>query len=131
MGASDFNPPPEPARRRPALLILVHSDPRRCAPRVTEAIRVAAGLAAGSPGTVSLYLHDAAVLALDPAGPWPAEEAVLAPAWSLLHDSSVPIHVERDAPHRLGLEEAAAPFVEIDPPELNRLIAQASHVLNF
>lgn len=123
--------PAQPARRRPALLILVHHDPRRCAPRVTEGLRVAAGLAAGSPGTVSLYLHDAAVLALDPTGPWAAEEAVLVSAWSLLRDHGVPIRVERGAAVRLGLEAPAAPFQEIDPSELNRLLAQATHVLNF
>jgi hypothetical protein len=46
------------------VLVLVTADPRR-SPRPAEAVRVAAGLAAWRKLDVVLYLHDAAVLALD------------------------------------------------------------------
>ena len=123
--------PSAPDRRRPALLILVRSDPHTQAPRVNEAIRVAAGLAAGQAGSVTTYLHEAAVLALDPLGAWPAEEAVLRQAWSILRDAQAPVRVQPGAPARHGLGEAALPFEEIDLFGLNRLLEQATHVLNF
>lgn len=118
----------EPVRR--SLLFIVSSDPRQTA-RPAEAIRVAAGLGAWKKLDITVYLRDAAVLAL---GEWVDElrdEDNYTRYLPMLAEAGKPIYVQAGAAERVGLEAASHRYIPITDAELATLAAQSFAVLRF
>src|SRR6266496_3663752 len=115
---------------KPRVLFAVTSDPRT-SPRPAEAVRIAAGVGAWEKVAVTLYLHDAAVLALGES----AEELVDGENFirylPLVTEWGRPIYVERGAPSLTELGHAWVPFESIAQRRLAELAASSRYVLRF
>ncbi len=117
---------------KPRVLFTVTSDPRT-SPRPAEAVRIAAGVGAWEKVEVTLYLHDAAVLALGET----AEELVDGEHFirylPLLTGRARPIYVQRGAPLFDGLElgRDGVPFEPIEEKRLAELAASSQYVVRF
>lgn len=115
---------------KPSVLIVVTSDPRT-SPRPAEAVRIAAGVGAWQKVEATLYLRDAAVLALGE----DAEELVDGESYTrylpLVAESGRNLFAQRGAPALNDLGEAPSKFATIDDTQLAALIAASTCVLRF
>src|SRR5271157_4111636 len=97
---------------KPRVLFIVTGDPRT-SPRPAEAVRIAAGVGAWKRAEISVYLRDAAILALSESSGSLMEEEDYARYWPILAESSQPVYVQKNAAALRELGQAAAPFTEI------------------
>ncbi len=117
-------------RERRQVLVHVTTDPRR-SPRPAEAVRVAAGLAAWGRLRVVLYLHDAAVLALDSSADALKDGDHFAQYLPVFGAAGGRVYGQRDAAPRFHLETPTMACEPIDPPELAALAAGSHTTLRF
>ena len=115
---------------KPRVLFIVTGDPRT-SPRPAEAVRIAAGVGAWKRAEISVYLRDAAVLALSESSAGLVEEENYARYWPMLTESSQTIYVQKNAAALRELGQAAAPFKEISDAQLAELAAGQTYIIRF
>lgn len=115
---------------RPALLILITSDPR-VSHRPAEAVRIAAGVGVWRKADVTLYLRGAAVLALAPDAEDLVDQETFTRYLPHLPEFGRPVYVESGAPFSHKVSEAIVPFEEINDVQLADLAANNTSVLRF
>ncbi len=112
------------------ILFIITSDPR-VSPRPAEAVRIAAGVGAWEQPEVTIYLRDAAVLAM---GEF-AEELVdgddFARFLPIAAHSGRQICAQRDSPLLAELGRTITEFLPVDDEQLARLAAGSDFVLRF
>ena len=115
---------------KPSILFIITSDPRT-SPRPAEAIRIAAGVGTWKKVDVSVYLRDAAVLALSEFADEFVDEENYTRYFPIIGEFGRPIYVQREAPLLAELGEATLPFQEVSDVELAALVAQQSYTARF
>jgi hypothetical protein len=114
----------------PGVLFVIATDPRS-SPRPAEAVRIAAGVGAWKRVSVTVYLRDAAVLALSEY----SEELVDGDNFSrylpLVVESGGSIRVQRGAPLLREVGQAPVSFRETGDEELAALAASNDYVVRF
>jgi len=115
---------------RPKILFIVTSDPRYSA-RPAEAIRIAAGVGAWKKAEVSVYLRDAAVLALSEFADEFVDEDNYTRYFPIVGEFGRPVYTQRGAPLLAEIGESALRFLEISDDELAMLAAQQDYVARF
>jgi sulfur relay (sulfurtransferase) DsrF/TusC family protein len=114
---------------KPRVLFLVTTDPRT-SPRPAEAVRIATGVGGWDKTEVSVYLREAAVLALGE-----EEELVDGDTFSqylpVIQTWGRPVYVQRSALWLAALEESRVPFEPIDDEQLSALVAESQYVVRF
>ena len=115
---------------KPRVLFVVTSDPRT-SPRPAEAVRIAAGVGAWEKLEATVYLRDAAVLALGEN----TEELVDGESYvrylPLVAESGRNLYAQRAAPALNDLGEAPCKFEVIDDAGLAKLVSACAQVLRF
>jgi sulfur relay (sulfurtransferase) DsrF/TusC family protein len=115
---------------KPRVLFVVTGDPRT-SPRPAEAVRIAAGVGAWEKVEATLYLRDAAVLALGEN----AEELVEGESYvrylPLLAESGRNLYAQSGAAALKDLGAAPLKFATIDDTQLADLVAASTNVLRF
>lgn len=114
----------------PSALFIVTGDPRTSA-RPAEAIRIAAGVGTWRKTEVTLYLRDAAVLALGEFTDELMDEDNFNRYLPIVKEFGRPVYVQRGCPLLSELGEATLPFEEIDDARLAALAASSDYVLRF
>lgn len=112
------------------VLFIVTSDPR-ASPRVAEAVRIAAGLAAWRGVEVRLYLHGAAVLSLSERSEGLADGDNFAHYLPLLAAEGQPVCVQQGAPELAALGTPTPAFQPLSNAGLAALAATCASVLRF
>ena len=107
------------------VLFIVDSDPRT-SPKPAEAVRIAAGVGVWEKAEITLYLRDAAVLALGEFAEDLIDGENFVRYLPTLAESRQPILVQSEAPPLKELGETRAKFRAIDDNEL-AAIASTSH----
>src|ERR1043165_6453931 len=110
------------------VLFIITTDPRK-SPRPAEAVRIAAGVGAWKKIAVTVYLRDAAVLAL---GEFPEELSDgehLSRYLPLVAESGGLICAQRGATWLGEIGQAPVPFREIDDEELAVLAAENDYLV--
>lgn len=115
---------------KPRLLFIITSDPRTSA-RPAEAIRIAAGVGTWKKVEVSVYLRDAAVLALSEFADELVDEDNFTRYLPIVGEFGRPIYVQRAAPLLAEIGQAPLPFEEISDDALALLAAQQTAVTRF
>jgi hypothetical protein len=114
----------------PGMLFVIATDPRS-SPRPAEAIRIAAGVGAWKRVMVTVYLCDAAVLALSE---YP-EELVDGENFSrylpLVAECGGSIRAQRGAPLLRAVGQTPVSFRETGEEELAALVASHDYVVRF
>ena len=113
-----------------SLLFLITSDPRT-SHRPAEAIRIAVGVGVWKKVGITLYLRDAAVLALSEYPEGLVDEETYARHLPGVRDFGRPIYVQRGAPLLAQLGKTPCPFEEMDDAQLALLAANSTGVLRF
>ena len=114
----------------PSVLFLITSDPR-ISPRPAEAIRIAAGVGAWKKADITVYLRDAAVLALGEYTDELMDEDNFNRYLPIVREFGRPVYVRRGTPELAELGEATLRFEEIDDAQLAALAARSNCVLRF
>lgn len=114
----------------PKVLIIVTGDPRN-SPRPAEAIRIAAGVGAWKKVDITLYLRDAAVLALSEFADELVDEDNFTRYLPIVAEAGRPIYVQKGSPQLAELGEPALKFQEISDDDLAKLAAQSTCVARF
>lgn len=114
----------------PSLLFIITGDPRSSA-RPAEAIRIAAGVGAWKKADITVYLRDAAVLALSEFADEFLDEDSFTRYFPIVAESGRPIYAQRGAPLLKEIGESALKFEEIDDDRLAALAARSNYVLHF
>ena len=112
------------------LLIVVTSDPRT-SPKPAEAVRIAAGVGAWKKVRVTVYLRDAAVLALSEFPDDLMNEENFTRYLPLVTESGGLICVQRGAPLLKEIGGPPVSFHEIDDTELAGLAAVHDYAARF
>lgn len=115
---------------RPSVLFVVTGDPRS-SHRPAEAIRIAAGIAAWKQADVTVYLHDAAVLALSE---W-TEELMDGDFFEnylpILGQNGAGVFVQKAGTHVGALEQPRIAFEEMDGRQLAECAARATSLIRY
>jgi sulfur relay (sulfurtransferase) DsrF/TusC family protein len=114
----------------PSILFIITSDPRK-SPRPAEAIRIAAGVGTWKKANVSVYLRDAAVLALSEFADEFVDEDNYTRYCPIIGEFGRPVYVQRGAPLLAELGEPSLRFQEISDDELASLAAQHRYTARF
>lgn len=114
----------------PSVLFIVEGDPRT-SPRPAEAIRIAAGVGAWKKANITLYLREAAVLALSEFADELIDEDNYTRYLPIVREFGRPIYVQKNTAHLTGLGESAFQFQEISDAELADLAAKSTYVVHF
>lgn len=114
----------------PRLLIVVISDPRT-SPKPAEAVRIAAGVGAWKKVRVTVYLRDAAVLALSEFPDDLMNEENFTRYLPMVPESGGLICVQRGAPLLKEIGGPTVSFREIDDAELAGLAATHDYAARF
>ena len=114
----------------PSILFIITSDPRK-SPRPAEAIRIAAGVGAWKKTDVSVYLRDAAVLALSEFADEFVDEENYTRYFPIVAEFGRPVYVQRGAPLLAELGETSLRFQEISDAELASLAARHTYTARF
>jgi hypothetical protein len=114
----------------PSILFIITTDPRR-SPRPAEAIRIAAGVGTWKKAEVSVYLRDAAVLALSEFADEFVDEENYTRYFPIIGEFGRPIYVQRGAPLLREIGEPALPFEDISDVELANLAARHTYSARF
>jgi len=115
---------------KPSVLFIITSDPRT-SPRPAEAIRIAAGVGTWRKTDVTMYLRDAAVLALSEFTDEIVDDENYTRYFPIIGEFGRPIYVQKQAPLLAELGEASLAFQEIPDEELARLAARHNYVARF
>ena len=115
---------------RPAALFIITGDPRNT-PRPAEAVRIAAGVGAAKRVAVTIYLRDAAVLALSEHADELADGDNFRRFLPLAAESGALICAQRGAPWLEEIGEAPVAFCQISDDELAALALENDYVLRF
>ena len=114
----------------PRVLLIVTGDPR-LSPRPAEAIRIAAGVGVWQKADITLYLRDAAVLALSESAEEFVDEDHYTRYLPMLGSPGHPVYVQRGAAQLDQLGAAPVRFEEIDDAQLAALAARSDSVAHF
>jgi len=114
----------------PSILFIITSDPRQ-SPRPAEAIRIAAGVGTWKKADVSVYLRDAAVLALSEFADEFVDEDNYNRYFPIIGEFGRPIYVQRDAALLAEIGEPSLRFQEISDAELASLAARHKYTARF
>ena len=114
----------------PSVLFIITGDPRQ-SPRPAEAIRIAAGIGAWKKADITLYLRDAAVLALGEFTDELVDEDNFNRYLPIIGEFGRPVYVARGTDLLAELGEATLPFEEINNEQLAVLAARSNYVLRF
>ena len=112
------------------MLFIVTGDPRT-SPRPAEAVRIAAGVSAWRKVAVTVYLRDAAVLALSEFPDNLADGDNFGRYLPLLEESGGRICAQRGAALLNDIGDSSVLFQETDDDELAALVAKNDCVLRF
>ena len=112
------------------LLFIISSDPRT-SPRPAEAIRIAAGVGIWKRAGVSIYLREAAVLALRAEPEGLVDEENYTRYFPSMRDFGRPIYVQRDSAFLGQLGETSFQIEQIDDAQLAQLASSSTSVLRF
>ena len=115
---------------KPKILFIIASDPRT-SPRPAEAIRIAAGVGVWLKSEVSVYLRDAAALALNEDVDELMDEESFTRYLPMLLESGRPIYVQQGAPVMRKIGQASLPSEEIDDQKLAALTANSDYVVRW
>lgn len=115
---------------RPSVLFVVTGDPRSCH-RPAEAIRIAAGIAAWKKADLTVYLHDAAALALSEWTDDFVDGDFFERYLPTLGQTAAGIFVQKDGAHNGALDRAPIAFQEMDERELAECSARATTLIRF
>ena len=111
-------------------LFIVTGDPRSSA-RPAEAIRIAAGVGTWKKIDVTVYLRDAAVLALSEYPDDLMDEDNYTRYFPIVGEMGSPVLVQEGAPLLKDIGLSPLAYREISDEELARLTAEANFVLRF
>lgn len=114
----------------PNVLFIVSGDPRH-SPRPAEAIRIAAGVGAWKKTNITLYLRDAAVLALSEFADEFIDEDNYTRYLPIVGEFGRPIYVQKNAAQLSELGESPLKFQEISDDELAEMAAKSNYVVRF
>ncbi len=114
----------------PRTLFIVTGDPRK-SPRPAEAIRIAAGVGAWKKTDITVYLRDAAVLALSEYADELVDEDNYVRYFPIVGEFGRPIYVQKGAPLLADIGESPMKYQEITDAELAELAAQQTYVIRF
>ena len=114
----------------PNVLFIVSGDPRT-SPRPAEAIRIAAGVGAWKKANITLYLRDAAVLALSEFADEFIDEDNYTRYLPIVGEFGRPIYAQKNAAELSEIGESALEFKEISDTELAELAAKNTYVVRF
>lgn len=114
----------------PSILFIISSDPRQ-SPRPAEAIRIAAGVGTWKKADVSVYLRDAAVLALSEFADEFVDEENYTRYFPIIREFGRPIYVQRGAPLLMEIGEPSLRFEEISDEEFASLAARHKYTTRF
>ncbi|MDQ6631246.1 MAG: hypothetical protein M3Y82_05760 [Verrucomicrobiota bacterium] len=114
----------------PRVLFIICGDPRISA-KPAEAIRIAAGVGVWKKADVTVYLRDAAVLALSEFADEFVDEDNYTRYFPIVGEFGRPIYAQKDAPLLQELGETTLKFEEISEVQLADLAAQSTYVLRF
>lgn len=115
---------------KPSALFIITGDPRKDG-RTAEAIRIAAGVGTWKKVDVTVYLRDAAVLALSEYPDELVDEDNFTRYFPIVGEFGRPVYVQRGAALLGDLGEATLPYEEIDDQQLAELCARNRYVLRF
>ena len=113
-----------------SVLFIITSDPRT-SHRPAEAIRIAAGVGTWQRVEITLYLRDAAVLALTESPASLIDEENYQRYFSAQSGFAQPLYVQSGNPLLERIGQTAVDFQEITDDQLAALAAQAAYVLAF
>jgi hypothetical protein len=114
----------------PSVLFIITGDPR-VSPRPAEAVRIAAGVGAWKKADITVYLRDAAVLALGEYTDDLVDEDNFNRYLPIIGEWGRPVQVRRGTPELAELGAATQRFEEIDDTQLAALAARSQCVLRF
>ncbi len=114
----------------PKVLFIVSGDPRTSA-RPAEGVRIAAGVGAWKKADITLYLRNAAVLALSEFADELVDEDNYTRYLPIVAEFGRPIFVQKNARELLEIGETALKFKEISDGELAELAANSTYVVRF
>ena len=112
------------------VLFIISGDPR-ASRRPAEAIRIAAGVGVWKRTLITIYLRDAAVLALREHPDGLVDEEHYRRYFPLTRESGSPVYVQRGAPWLAHIGQTQFQTEEIDDTDLARLAARHQYVLRF
>ena len=112
------------------ILFIIASDPRT-SPRPAEAIRIAAGVGVWQKSEVSVYLRDAAVLALNEDVDELMDEESFTRYLPMIAEFDRPIFVQKGVPVMRNIGRASLPSEEIDEQKLAALTANSNYVVRW
>ena len=115
---------------KPSALFIITGDPRQDG-RTAEAIRIAAGVGTWKKVDVTVYLRDAAVLALSEYPDELVDEDNFTRYFPIVGEFGRPVYVQRGASLLSEIGQATLPYEEIDDAQLAALCAQNRYVLRF
>ena len=114
----------------PGVLFVITTDPRT-SPRPAEAVRIAAGVGAWRKVAVTIYLRDAAVLALSEFPDELIDGDNFTRYLPLLGESSGLVCAQRGAPWLSEIGRAPVSFREIDDADLTTLASENDYLIRF
>ena len=114
----------------PRVLVIVTGDPRT-SPKPAEAVRIAAGVGTWKKADISLYLRDAAVLALSEYCDEFIDEDNYTRYLPIVAEFGRPIYVQKDAPLLKELGDSPLKFEEISDDQLAELATKSNYVMRF
>ena len=114
----------------PSVLFIVTGDPRT-SHRPAEAIRIAAGVGTWKKVDITMYLREAAVLALSEWVDEFVDEDNYTRYFPIVGEFGRPVYVQRGTPALKKLGEPTLKFEEIDDARLATLAAQSAYVVHF
>lgn len=114
----------------PQILFIVTGDPRT-SPRPAEAVRIAAGVGTWKKTDITLYLRDAAVLAVSEYCDEFIDEDNYTRYLPIVGEFGRPIYVQKGAPLLSEIGDSPLKFEEISDDQLAALAAKSKYVLRF
>ena len=115
---------------KPKILFIMTSNPRS-SPRPAEAIRIAAGVGTWQKTEVSVYLRDAAVLALSERFDELVDEESFTRYFPMLAEFGRPVYVQQGAAWLREISRASLPLEEINDARLAKLAADSACLARF
>jgi len=114
----------------PSVLFVIGGDPRT-SPRPAEAIRIAAGVGAWKKSQVSVYLRDAAVLALGEYVDELVDEDHYNRYMPILGEFGRPVYVQAENPFLSELGEPRVRFERVPDAQLATFATRFDYLLHF
>lgn len=117
-----------PLKAMPATgLFIVTSDPRT-SPRPAEAVRIAAGVNPWKKGSIDIYLHGPAILALGEDTGELIDEELFTQYWPVFQENGGNLYIQKDSPFAKQAVKACTP---IEISELARVALDSQWVNCF